>query len=57
MARKSVGKITGGVNKGKDVQWEQEDGYIAVYMDSTQIGCIRDETKPEDVLKSLQPKE
>lgn len=57
MARKSVGKITGGVNKGKDVQWEQEDGYIAIYMDSTQIGCIRDETKPEDVLKSLQPKE
>jgi hypothetical protein len=57
MARKNIGKINGGINKGKEVSWEKEDGFIAVYMDSTQVACIRDESKPEDVLKALQPQE
>jgi hypothetical protein len=57
MARTVIGKINGGINKGKEVSWEQEDGFIAVYMDTVQVACIRDETHPETILKSLQPKE
>jgi hypothetical protein len=56
-ARTVIGKINGGINKGKDVSWEKADGFTAVYMDTVQVACIRDEQKPEDVLKSLQPKE
>lgn len=57
MARKIIGKITGGINKGKEVSWEKADGFTAVYMDTVQVSCIRGNDTPEDVLKSLQPKE
>ena len=57
MARTVIGKINGGINKGKEVSWEKDDGFTAVYMDTVQVACIRNETKPEDILKSLQPKE
>jgi hypothetical protein len=57
MARTSLGKIKGGINKDKEVSWEKKDGFIAVFMADTQVACIQDETKPEDVFKSLQPKE
>lgn len=57
MARKSLGKIKGGINKDKEVFVEDADGFTKVIMGDTQVACIRDGTSPEDVFKSLQPRE